>query len=483
MKQLFTLALAILCSITILAQPAKKQGDNISRHQAFINGILKAQAKYGTRKLTANKIESLVAQSTRDNSKDSLIDSVRVMFGNEDTSIYDYNAMVYPYNYPYNTSPLFNNCQGNFTSPRVSFKAYYHWTVDPNTLTYGFYQSEFRSLDFKKEILNDTALYADSSFIPNMTSVNTFNAVGINSSYSFTYNAGKSDSAYKQFFTYFGLNYTKDSIYEYSGGTWHLISKTFYTYDLSNNLVQIDNYANPTDTTFTKPLIEQFQYINTFDGSHRMLTSNAKQYDGTSLAPYVADTFAYVGANIFHTSWKEYQYDGINKYWAPMSYTTKHIGAIGLPDSVNIQTYDSLASQWVPFTKEAIKYDSLKNPDSLLAYQYHLNTFPASPNFTTVYYYNYITDPNAVNELNVEGENLKVFPNPGTGKFVVQPTGFSQQWSVEIYNVMGEKIFTHYPIPTTQYWVDLSGFPSGVYMFMVKDREGAISARKLVVKE
>jgi hypothetical protein len=484
MKQVFTFTLTILFSNLVLAQAAKKIPVKLDQHHTFVSGMLQKQVKREF-KNKSGKMESLMAQSTRDNTGDSLIDSVKLMYGPVDTSIYDYNALVYPFNYPYSTTPMFNNNLGNHTSPMVWFSAYYHWTVDPNTLSYIFYQEEFRDFDIHKNVSSDTALYADSSFIPNMTYDNNFNVSSVTSSYAFTYQAGKSDSAYKQFFTYTAGNLTKDSIYEYSGGKWHLVSKTLYAYNISNDLIEIDSYSNPTDTTFTKPLIEQFQYFNFYDGSHRLLNVYEKQYDGANLTPYVTDTFAYTGAYMYHTSWKEYQYDGINKYWAPITYMTKHVNASGLPDTVNIQAFDSLANQWVPYTLDIVKYDSVNNPDSLLAFEYNFTAFPATPNFTTVYYYNYVSDPNSVNNISAANNNITVYPNPAHENITL--SGISNKnptvW-VNVYDMQG-RMCGKQEIAVKDGNVELpvDYLVPGLYMLTLQDGAGAMLSRKLVVKE
>jgi|SRR6185312_5931846 len=483
MKQFFTVILTILFSNLLLAQVANKVPYAHIDHSTYINGLLQKQAKRGVK--TASKMESLMAQSVRDNTGDSLIDSVRLMYRTVDTSIYDYNAMVYPYNYPYNTIPMFNNNMGTHTSPMVWFSAYYHWTVDPNTLSYGFYQEEFRDFDYHKNLLYDTALFADSSFIPNMTYSNSFNTNTVTGSYASIYQAGKSDSAYKQFFTYTSGNLTKDSIFEYSGGAWHLISKTFYSYNFSNDLIEIDSYANPTDTTFTQPLIEQYQYFNFYDGSHRLLNTLESQYDGSSLAPYIADTFAYTGAYNFHTSWKEYQYDVINKYWAPITNMTKHLNPAGLPDTVNIQSFDSLSNQWVPNIKDIVKYDSLNNPDSLMAYQYNFTSFPATPNFTTVYYYNYVTDPNSVNNISALNSNITIYPNPAYENITVGNIDNKNQLvSVALFDMQGRECERQDgKVKDGSLQLSVDYLAPGAYMLTLQDKAGAILARKLVVKE
>lgn len=486
MKQLFTLLILFVFANSLYAQSSKKTSTKLDKHHAYINYMLQNQEMQGARRYSPIHMESLMAQSTRDNTLDSLRDSVRIFFGSIDTSMYDYNTMIYPYNYPYSTSPMFNNDMGIYTNPRVWFTSYYHWSIDPNTLNYGFFQHESRQFNLQKNLLKDTMLYTDSSSIPNMTYFNTYDLSNkITASYAFTYQAGKADSLYKQFFSYSGGLLTKDSTYQLVSATWHLISKTFYTYNVSSDLVQIDNYANPIDSTYTKPLVEWFQYVNTFDGSHRMLTVNAKQNDGKTLAPYVADTFAYAGPQTFHTSWKEYQYDGINKYWAPMSYMTKFLNLSGLPDSINMMGFDSLSNQWVPNIKYIAKYDSLNNPDSLLEYDYNYVNFPPTPDFTTRYYYNYIVDPNGVNNLAAINDNVKLYPDPATENITVSGISAAKNAvHVTLTDMLG-RAFGQQDMKVKNGKINLpvSYLPDGQYLIIIQDGAGAVLGRKQFIKE
>lgn len=488
MKQLFTSLIAIVFANTLFAQSSKKALTQLDEYRVYINYMLQNREKRGVKSNSPIHMESLMAQSTRDNTVDSLRDSVRIFFGFVDTSMYDYNTMIYPYNYPYNTSPMFNNDMGIYTNPRVWFTSYYHWTVDPNTLEYRFFQQESRQFDWRKNLLMDTMLYADSSTIPNMTYFNTYDASNkITAGYAFTYQAGKADSLYKQYFSYSGGLLVKDSTYQLVSATWHLVSKTFYTYNVSSDLVQIDNYANPIDSTFTKPLVEWFQYTNTYDGSHRMLTVYAKQNDGKTLAPYVADTFAYAGPQTFHTSWKEYQYDGINKYWAPISYMTKFLNLSGLPDSINMMSFDSLSNKWVPNIKYIAKYDSLNNPDSLLEYDYSYVSFPSKPDFTTRYYYNYILDPNGINNLAGTNDNIKLYPDPASESITVSGinnAGGNHVVCLTLSDMQGRVYERQYAnVKNGKIDFNVSYLTHGSYLLTIQDGAGIMLGRKQFIKE
>jgi hypothetical protein len=489
MKQIFTLLFAIIyVNTSLIAQSSKKTSVRLNSHRNFIAGLMQQQVNHaaGMRAITSGPSERVIAQCTRDSVHGAKTDSVSLKYVLNGTSVYDFNMMLYAYNYPYSASPMFNYL-GTHTSPQVLFDSYYHWTIDPNTNVYGFYQKDFTSYDVNKNMIKDTSVFADSTIIPNMVYANRFNAANtIDTGYWFNWKLGVADSAFKQYFKYNASNkLTKDSTYEYHGGSWHLVSKTFYTYDVANNLIQIDNYSNNSDTTFTLPLIEQLKYVNTYDVSNRMLTTLTSYYNGTALTLFVKDTFAYTGAYSFHTSWKEYQYDAINSYWAPMTYMTKHLNLAGFPDTVNIESFDSLSNAWVPATRDLIKYDGFNNPDTLYDYEYNFTSFPVIPNFTTVYYYAPFVNTTSVNDIAVKNTNVIVFPNPAHKAITV--SGIETKKAIVLITLIDAegRIYNRQQLPLQNgtFQLSVDDVTPGIYWIVVQDDAGNMLHRQSIVKE
>lgn len=84
-----------------------------------------------------------------------------------------------------------------------------------------------------------------------------------------------------------------------------------------------------------------------------------------------------------------------------------------------------------------------------------------------------------IEETNNNENNIAVYPNPATDKIQVISKQYSVS-SIEIYNLLGEKIYsspvtdnlsliTDYRSPIT---IDVSSFPSGVYVVKVKTEKG-----------
>ena len=61
-------------------------------------------------------------------------------------------------------------------------------------------------------------------------------------------------------------------------------------------------------------------------------------------------------------------------------------------------------------------------------------------------------------EEKVSGSDINIYPNPSNGKFIVEGKGI-----LEIYDMMGEKIFSQY-MPASTNEIDCSNFPKGIYL-------------------
>ncbi|MFL5764261.1 MAG: T9SS type A sorting domain-containing protein [Bacteroidia bacterium] len=480
MKHRLSFFTAILMTICVSAQTSKKR----SEHQEILNALLQPQMIAGTQKMVLS--ERVKAQSTWDNLMASKSDSVYLNYPMNGISNYDFNMMLFPYNYPYSTTPVFNNCLGTFTKPQVYYSSHDHWTVDPNTLVYGFYERDLAAYDANFNLIRDTALFADSAMYPNMRYVNTFNAANnVDSSHSYVWSSGASANSFKQLFSYNASNkITKDSTYEFAGATWHKVAKTVYTYDVPGNLVQIDNYSNNADSTFTMPLIEQLKYVNTYDGSGRLKTVQSSYYDGTMLKPYVTDSFAYTGTASFHLSWKEYQYDAINSYWTPMTFMHKTLGGSGFPDVVNIDAFDSLANAWTPYYKWMITYNGFNDPVKLDEFIYNFGSFPSAPDFTTHYYYETFTNTTGVADRDLS--DVSVYPNPA--KDVINISGLENNTGVitlTFYDGPGRMLFkeeTYANAGTVK--ISTGDLSPGIYLLNISGASGKrIAAKKIIISK
>lgn len=457
------------------------------KHMQMLQRFLNVQQNRPVAKATAGTTaQRVIAQSTRDNTLASLSDSVQLQYTGNHTSIYDYNMMLYPYNYPYSTSPMFNY-MGVFTKPRVLFDDYAHWTVNPFTNVYGLYEGTTATYDASNNLTNFQHLYADSVTNKNTRYSNSFDAMNrIATGYWYNEHSGINDSAFQQYFTYNTAGkLVKDSIFEYHLGVWRIAGRTLYTYDGSGNLTQIDNYGNVTDTSFLLPLTEQEQYINTYDATGRLLTVLTSLYNGTALDQSIKDTFAYSGTLAYHNSWKQYQYDLINHYWAPMTNMMKHINAANLPDTVNIMGFDSLLNAWVPGFKDVVHYNSNNKPDTIWDYGYTFTSFPSSPDFTTVYYYEDYTDYTGVANTAANASNVLVYPNPSSGSVAITQLQVKDGAAINIalVNMEGQLVSSSRVQWHGSATVSLAGLVPGIYRLLIRGTDGKLLCSEAIERQ
>jgi len=94
-----------------------------------------------------------------------------------------------------------------------------------------------------------------------------------------------------------------------------------------------------------------------------------------------------------------------------------------------------------------------------------------------------------IGNLNENEAGINVYPNPSNGKFTIQflggvSTSLNTNSTIEIYNVLGEKIYSRYTIiQSLNYPIDLSSQPGGVYIYrVINQASGTVSEGKLVIE-
>ncbi|HTB06974.1 MAG TPA: T9SS type A sorting domain-containing protein [Bacteroidia bacterium] len=90
--------------------------------------------------------------------------------------------------------------------------------------------------------------------------------------------------------------------------------------------------------------------------------------------------------------------------------------------------------------------------------------------------------PTVVNNISNSSETVLFYPNPSNGKFTFQSSVVSRQLLVEVYNVLGEQVYSQYSLPNTQYQIDLSSQPSGVYFYRVLSDNKFVGSGKLIIQ-
>ena len=88
------------------------------------------------------------------------------------------------------------------------------------------------------------------------------------------------------------------------------------------------------------------------------------------------------------------------------------------------------------------------------------------------------------NELN-NNRIVNIYPNPSNGIFnyELRIKNYESE-NMEVYNVLGEKVYSQYAILNTQFSIDLSNQPAGIYLYRITDKDGAlIRGGKLVIEK
>jgi hypothetical protein len=86
------------------------------------------------------------------------------------------------------------------------------------------------------------------------------------------------------------------------------------------------------------------------------------------------------------------------------------------------------------------------------------------------------------NELKINNEKLKIYPNPNSGIFTIESLGVNGQSTVIIYNMLGEQVYyTKLNSNTTQ--IDLSKEAKGIYLYRAIAESGEpISQGKFIIQ-
>jgi hypothetical protein len=473
MKNILTIALSLVIGFSATAQFTKKHMHHAKDHKLLISALLQQNSTENNRAKTTAGVptQRVIAQSTRDNDLASLSDSVKLKYSGMRKSVYDYNNMIYAYNYTYSTSPMFDFA-GIFTTPQVKYDTCLHWTMDPFSMpSFVFYESKIATYDTNDNQISFQEIFPDT-LNDDRIYHNTFNTNNtINSGLWINFNTGIPDSAFKQYFSYGTTGkLVKDSIYEYHMGAWKLVAKTNYTYSGTGNLLQIDHFANLTDTTFLLPLIQQSKYVNTYDASNRLITVQTSFYDGTVLGAYVRDTFGYSGTMTYHNSWKQHQYDPIHGTWWPQYNMSKHITG-SKPDTVFHKGWDSIANAWSPTSMQIVGYNTNNDPDTIQQYMYNWTSYSVTPDYTTVYYYETFLDTTPVlsnSQLMVDNSaTIKLYPNPTTSEIHIELAGKTSNLNITVYNTSGQIVSRQQSVNTSHQIVDTNFLPAGAYFVEV----------------
>ncbi|HTB05621.1 MAG TPA: T9SS type A sorting domain-containing protein, partial [Bacteroidia bacterium] len=94
--------------------------------------------------------------------------------------------------------------------------------------------------------------------------------------------------------------------------------------------------------------------------------------------------------------------------------------------------------------------------------------------------------PTAINSVAADN-SVNVYPNPSNGNFSVElgikNYELGTKDKIEIYNVLGVQVLPTFVIPNSQFVIDLTGHPAGIYIYRILTEEGElITTGRMVVR-
>ena len=81
--------------------------------------------------------------------------------------------------------------------------------------------------------------------------------------------------------------------------------------------------------------------------------------------------------------------------------------------------------------------------------------------------------------------SVSVYPNPSSGNYKFQITNYAmQKVNIEVFNVLGEKVYSKFTVHNSPFTIDLSSNPNGIYLYRITSENGAlIGAGKLMIRK
>lgn len=82
--------------------------------------------------------------------------------------------------------------------------------------------------------------------------------------------------------------------------------------------------------------------------------------------------------------------------------------------------------------------------------------------------------------------DINIYPNPSNGVFtmVTKKEVLRAMSNIEVYNVLGEKVYSQFISSNSQFTLDLSSQPNGIYLYRIMGDSGEpVGEGKLVIQK
>jgi hypothetical protein len=272
-------------------------------------------------------------------------------------------------------------------------------------------------------------------------------------------------------------NLLSDTDYYGNGSGWSYTSLTSYTYDARNNMLS-DTFKTWNSSAWVNYSLN----IYTYDIHNNMLSQTYQTWSGSAWVNIYLNAYIYnAGNNVIRDT--AYNWSGVwvINYLTTYTYDVNYNLLAELTKSWN-------GTAWVNSGLNTYSYDADNIQLSNTTRQYS----SGGPQFygDSIYYY-FHHELQGIQQLSAGSNQLSVYPNPSNGMFNVSITNYKLRITdVEVYNVLGEKIFTStLPSPkgegvSVSYPINISSQPGGVYFYRVVAEDGSLVGEgKLVVQK
>ncbi len=259
-----------------------------------------------------------------------------------------------------------------------------------------------------------------------------------------TYTWGGAAWAYNELqkWTYNAGNYILTEVDKnWSGSAWVNLDSTFYNYDSHNN--------DTCETTLSwsgSAWVNNIKYSNAYNVSNQAIRKTTLSWNGSAWVNKMQDLYTW-GVTYYATD--------LTQAWSGSAWT----------DSLwQTFTYDvnsnNLSATYRNFNHPGTKY---KSGDSMY------------------YYYRYVTL--GINSIPAQNADIRIYPNPSNGKFTVQWAAISVPATVEVYNMLGEKLKS-FQLSLQNNQIDLSSQTNGIYLYrVISDAGELIGQGKLMIQK
>lgn len=92
--------------------------------------------------------------------------------------------------------------------------------------------------------------------------------------------------------------------------------------------------------------------------------------------------------------------------------------------------------------------------------------------------------PTGIEDLSTDKPIVKVYPNPSSGIFTIKSSAENANSCIEVYNMLGEKVYSGAFQHQASFQINLTGEPNGMYFYRVTDKQRTpFASGKLLIQK